>query len=202
MRPESDKKASSKQRPAGRLAAEKKKIVAAVVLITLMVFMWVKMLTKGATPAGAQVAIAAEAAKMTEQSKSTKITFVDLCEIAGRHDVLKIDFFDSKGFNAFKKDGEGDNLIEIEEIGKGGNGKDAKILQLAKGLKLCAITPGDNPEAFINDELVSVGGKLFIEQSDEVYEFEVVAIEDDNVVVRCKTVTVIIKMSQSSELAN
>ena len=82
------------------LAAEKKKTVMAICLISLMVFMWARVFFKKTTAVEA-----IEITKQMDQKRESKpaliITFMELPEVAGRNDVITRDFFASNGWDDF-----------------------------------------------------------------------------------------------------
>ncbi|MHC4426265.1 MAG: hypothetical protein ACYSYV_09230 [Planctomycetota bacterium] len=177
-----------------RLAAEKKKSVIALCLITVMVLMWVKALTKKA-PAGA------EAAPVTEQSSvegpsnpESKISFIELPKVAGRNDVIARDFFASNGWRHFV-DGQGQKSVGIQEVNiVSKDGSKEVVKKVAEKLKLQAIMVSRNPRAFINDKVLSVGDKVLIDDGVGTYEFEVVEIKENAVVIDCREAEITLKL--------
>jgi len=186
----------------GQLAAEKKKAVTASCLIAVMAFMWVRVLSKEAPEA-------AEGALVTEQlnmegalEQESKISFVELPKVAGRNDVITRDFFASNGWRQFDG-GKGRNLAVIEEvniISKDGN--EEVIKKVAKKLKLEAIVLSTNPRAYINNKVMSVGGKVLIVEGVDTYECEIVAIEENTVVMKCREAEITLRITQASVIDN
>ncbi len=186
----------------GQLAAEKKKAVAASCLIAVMAIMWVRVLTKK-TPE------AAGAAFMTEQlnvegtlDQELNVLFTELPQVAGRNDVITRDFFASDGWRHFG--GQERNLTVIEEVNiVSKNGNDEVIRKVAEKLKLEAIVVlSNNPRAFINDKVVSVGDKVLIRDGVDTYECEVIEIEENKVVIKCREAEVTLKLTQVSMIDN
>ncbi len=186
----------------GQLAAEKKKAVAASCLIAVMAIMWVRVLTKK-TPE------AAGAAFMTEQlnvegmlDQKLNISFTELPQVAGRNDVITRDFFASNGWRHFG--GQERNLTVIEEVNVvSKNGNDEVIRKVAEKLKLEAIVVlSNNPRAFINDKVVSVGDKVLIRDGVDTYECEVIEIKENMVVIKCREAEVTLKLTQVSMIEN
>ena len=89
-----------------QLAAEKKKTVMAVCLITLMAFMWVRVFKKK-SPQSARAAMMTQQLSVEQSEAELKISFAALPKVAGRNDMLSRDFFaasmargeGSKGFS-------------------------------------------------------------------------------------------------------
>jgi len=55
---------------------------------------------------------------------------------------------------------------------------------------------GENPRAYINDKILSVGDKLPVSDGSRIYECEVILIENNSVVMRCEKAEVILKLKQ------
>jgi preprotein translocase subunit YajC len=184
----------------GQLAAEKKKAVTASCLIVLMAFMWVRVLTKKAPEAS-------EAAQITDQlnfedttNQELNVSFIDLPRVAGRNDVITRDFFASNGWRHFGS-GKERNLAVIEEVNVvSGNGNEEVIRKVAEKLKLEAIVVlGRNPRAYVNNKVVSVGDKVLIRDGIDKYECEVIEIEENKVVIKCREAKVTLKFKNVSK---
>ena len=65
--------------------------------------------------------------------------------------------------------------------------------------KLKAIVLGETPWVFINDTLLSMGGRLTVNDGIESYECEVVEIEKDSVLIRCREAEITLKFVQTVE---
>jgi len=183
----------------GQLAAEKKKAVAASCLIAVMAIMWVRVLTK-------QTPEAAGAAFVTEQlnaegtpGQEINVSFIELPQVAGRNDVITRDFFASNDWRHFDG-GQERNLAVIEEVNiVSKNGNEEVIRKIAEKLKLEAIVVlSNNPRAFINNKVVSVGDKVLIHDGVDIYECEVIEIKENKVVIKCRQAEVTLKLTQVS----
>jgi hypothetical protein len=186
-----------------KLAAEKKKAVLALCLVTLMVFMWIKVIAKKAP-------LAAEATVTTQQENSSnktnsqpKISFIELPKVPGRNDQITRDFFNSNDLWAFIRNNEGTNSIRSGEISvTSKDGRKNALINLTGRLKLEAIELGDNPRAFINGKLLSAGDKLSLRSGADTYEFEVIRIEKDIVYVKCAEVEITLRLTQMIEVTD
>jgi hypothetical protein len=182
-----------------RLVAEKKKAVMALCLVAVMIFMWVRVLTKN-TPEAADAAIDTDQVNADGESEvELNISYVELPRIAGRNDVITRDFFTSKGWRAFV-DAQGRNSAgggEVNIVSKGGS--EEVIRAVAEKLKLEAIGLGISPHALINNEMLAVGDKILIHDVVGVYECEVVEIREDAVVIRCKEAEITLKLAKVIE---
>ena len=178
------------------LAAEKKKAALALCLISLMAFMWIKVLTK-ASPKAADAELIAELINMETQSEpELKISFIELPQVAGRNDMVARDFFASDGWQNFVG-GRGNKSVAVKEIDIVSKDDDQEVIRkVAENLKLEAIVSSDDPLAFINDKVLRPGDKLFVGDGIESYECEVVEIKENIVVIRCRESMITLKMTQ------
>ena len=178
----------------GQLAIDKKKTIFAVCLIVLMVFMWVKVFIRK-SPASAQAATDA-AVTLDQQADSkppVKVAFIELPVIAGRHDIINRNFFSSNGWREFLDDEEIDlGGQEVNIVSK--NGEAEEIKKVAEKLRLEAIWMGSNTQAYINNKLLTVADELSISDGVQRYEFEVVTISENAVVLRCREAEVMLKL--------
>jgi len=180
-----------------QLAAEKKKTVCALCLIGLMVFMWVRVLSKRG-PRGAQAALIVREPAGSQSNSESKISFIELPEIKARNDVLTRDFFAANGWRDFLGDGRG--LTDVGEVGVvSGDGGREVGRRVVEKLELEAIMSGENPQVFINDVLLSVGDKLPVRDGDNTYECEVIRIEADRVFIRCGETEIQLKLAETIE---
>ncbi len=175
-----------------QLAAERKKTVIAVLLITVMVFMWSRVIGKK-SPASAKAATAAEMkADMSGSNSGIIISFVELPKVKGRNDVLSRDFFamDQRSF------GSDTEASFVSSRGRGyANGA-------AEKLRLEVIGLGANPQAFINDKLLGVGDKLVVRDGVSTYEYELIVIEKNRVLMRCGEEEIELKLAQMLEASD
>ncbi len=187
------------------MAVQKKKVILAICLVSVMVFMWGKVLfSKKPSPASVDAAIAAGAdIESTSQSQEkTKISYIELPVVEGRHDVLKTDFFDTKGWKGFDAIDDIDKSNGIKVITSGDDVESERILEVMRDVHLEAIALGENPQAFISDKLVSVGEVLRQKHNDDVYELKVVAIFENKIELECNGVVISLQIAQPTESAD
>ncbi len=167
-----------------RLAAEKEKTIIAVCLLAVMVFMWVRVLGRNG-PQSTSAAVVAQEVTGGQMNSKLKISFIELPKVEGRNDVLARDFFIVSDWRDFMRGGEGKSgsIEKVSVVSRNGGEETAK--RVAEKLKLETIMLGENPRAFINDKLLSVGDKLFIGDGINTYECEVAEIEGNTVFIRC-----------------
>ena len=178
------------------LAAEKKKVVLALCLISLMAFMWIKVLTK-TSPQAAKAELIAELIMETQSEPALEISFIELPRVAGRNDMVTRDFFASDGWQNFVG-GRGPKSVAVEEIDIVSKNDDQEVIRrkVADNLKLEAIVSSEVPLAFINDKVLRAGDKMFVRDGIESYECEVVEIKENMVIIRCMEAMITLKMTQ------
>jgi len=195
--------ANTANRLLARLTAERKKTVLAFCLIAVMAFMWVRVLSRKA-PNAVEATLMTQQENLNDQANSQlKISFIELPKVSGRNDVITRDFFDSDGWRGFIKDGEEKNLVGYKEVGVTSNDNSKEVLiKIAGKLKLEAIELGENPRAFINSRLLSVGDKFHLKEGLDSYECEVVRIEQNLVLLRCSEVEITLRLATAIEVAD
>jgi hypothetical protein len=113
--------------------------------------------------------------------------------VPGRHDVLIRDFFvfDRAGL------GTGQN---INVVSSGSNDSEVITKSICEKLKLQAIDLGQTPQAFINDRLLTIGDKINVVIGGTDFNCEVIGIEKDMVIIRCREMKVVLKLSQQVQI--
>ena len=103
-------------------------------------------------------------------------------------------------YDARDTDEEGNSTGGVEDVDVSPADVSQQIAKrVAALLKLQAIEVGDNPQAFINDKLMSTGEALVVTDGMEMYECEVVEIRKSSVTVRCREAEVVLKLVQATE---
>jgi hypothetical protein len=179
-----------------QLIVQKKKTVLALCLITLMAFMWIRVLTRKAPQAAKAGLLAGQMDVETQLEPELKISFIELPQAAGRNDVITRDFFASDGWQDFvdREERKSTGVEEVDIISK--QGDQEVIRRVAEKLNLEAIVLSENPLAFINDKVLRVGDKLLIGDGVDKYECEVVEIKVNIVVMRCRESRITLKLTQ------
>jgi hypothetical protein len=175
------------------MGADRKKVIVAVGLICVMVFMWVRVIAGKGPEGAAAIMLQPEANPTLSSNSGLDVCFVDLPKVRGRNDVLTTDFFAADGWQQFT--GPGANGLGSERVEVVVNdGAEEAIRRVAGKLKLQAILLDKTPQAFINDRLLLVGDKLTVKDGGNVYEFEVVRISQNVVSVKCKDAQITMKL--------
>jgi len=184
----------------GRLLADKKRAAIALCLVAVMAFMWVRLL-------GDKTPRAADGARTRNtidgrSDSHTKVSFTELPKVEGRNDRLSRDFFEPDGWRQFARGGEAKDVgtREVNVVSK--DGSEELVRRVAEKLALQAILLGKNPQAFINDRLLVVGDKLTIKEGVDAYEFEVVAIRENTVFMKCKEAEITLKIPEVIKAEN
>ena len=183
----------------GHLAAEKKKTVLAVCLITLMAFMWIKVFI-GKKPASASANPTVSQVTDNQADSDKMVIFMDLPVVEGRNDVITKDFFNANGWKNFTDKNKVVLKQEVKVVS--GDRSEKVIRKIAENIKLEAFLMGDNPRAYINDKVMSVGDILSVNEANDIYEFEVMMIENSSVILRCGKAEVTLKLKQVIEESN
>ena len=177
-----------------QLAADNKKVVMAVCLIAVMIFMWIRVLTSKSPDAAKAESAAKETDVSGDTDSTVKVSYVELPKVEGRNDVITRDFFASNGWHDFYSSKNSTDTGEVN--GFSGNDNEEVVKEVIEKLKLEAIGLGDNPRALINNKMMSVGEKLQIREGMISYECEVVQITADTVVIKCGETEVTLKLIQ------
>ena len=179
-----------------------KKTAVAGALMLVMLFMWVRVFI-GHRPAAATAAPPTQQTEPVSRKTSVKVKVVELPKVPGRHDAIERDFFTIKDRTDFRRNTAGRNTGTDKEVPVT-TGSDAQevIQRIRRMLKLEAVLRSECPRAYINDQLVSVGGKLTVKDGAEAFEFEVLQIHVDSVLVRCEGIQLTLELAQSLEVVN
>lgn len=186
-----------------KLPVPKGKIIVAVVLVTIMGAMWVRLMlrNKGTGPSVAGAAVVSEGSATAGDGEIVeRISYVELPVVEGRNDVLTRDIFTTTNWGVFKP-------VEGVVISKGGGDPDIgrrtitadDITKLESLIKLDGIIASDDsavPEAFIDSKLVSIGSKVAVEYNNRLLELVVTEIHKSRVVLRWEKFMLNVKMPQ------
>jgi hypothetical protein len=179
----------------GRFSVEKKKTVTTTCLVIVMIVMWVRVLTKNTPEVVEAVSPTSVAGVEGPSDTAVKVSFLELPKVAGRNDVITRDFFAADGWRHFV--GGRRKFADIEEVNVlTQNGSEEVIRKVAEKLRLEAIVLSKNPLTCINNKVLSIGDRMLINDGNEKYECEVVAIEENTVVIKCREATITLKLVQ------
>jgi hypothetical protein len=189
----------SVQRTVGYLAHDRKKTVAALALVAVMAVMWSRVLL-GRKPEAADAS--SSPGQVTDhEDHGAGVRFQELPIIPGRNDRINRDFFAVEDWKRFRKSSH----VVIA-------GSDAQtpvvssdrtreaVARVAERLNLEAVLLTKNPQVFVNNQLMNVGDTLSVEEGAETYDFEIVRIEADSVLVRCRERQLTLQVAQSNDV--
>jgi hypothetical protein len=181
---------------ARRIPAISRKAVIAIGLIIVMLFMWIRLFMSGESgPDKASGGSISPVPLSVFGPSDTALTRIELPIVAGRNDDISNEMFTKDGW-----DGSEGKKVTVE-TNSGADldlkSQETRIRELAGSLHLGAIIEGGDVkgyEAFIDGELISVGSKLPVSQEGRTYEFTVVNVLKDRVILKWKEFTIAIKM--------
>jgi len=182
----------------GYLAQDRKKTVAAVALVAVMALMWFRVLL-GRRPESADASQRQEQAA-TQDDRSLSVRFHDLPIISGRNDRINRDFFAVQDWKRFRKSSHVVIANTNAKVPVATDRTQEAVARVAERLNLEAVLLTEDPQVFVNNQLMRVGETLSVEEGTETYDFEVVRIEADSVLVRCRERQLTLKVAQSNDL--
>ena len=183
----------------GRLAGEGKKTAVALGLIAVMALMWVRVLT-GHKPSTAAAAGEPTPPATAPQELPRKVHLLELPRIPGRHDVIYRDFFTMPKRACFQPDGAARGPGTEPEVRVSGPDRVQEVVhRVAPKLKLEAVLWSEDPQTFLNNQLLRVGDKLTIKEGTDSVEFEVLRIYEDSVLVGYDGVQLTLRLAQGIE---
>jgi len=178
------------------VAADRKKTIVAVLLFAIMAFMWLRVLT-GRKPRSAGAAPAPQQQPQAGQGANRNIRFVALPKISGRNDYINRDFFAARDWEAFRPDARGQYQTTDTEVHVvSSNHAQEVAIRVAQKLRLEAVAWSEDPQALVNDELLSVGDTLTATDGSQTCKFEVLRIYEDAVLIGCNGTQLTLKLAQ------
>lgn len=182
-----------------RLRSGGKRTVVAGALVSLMLFMWARVLI-GHRPAAAGAASPSRPAAAVPGARPGKIAFVELPRIPGRHEAIARDFFAASEGSFIRRNPAERNTGTEKEVANASSDHVQEVIQrVARKLKLEAVLWSESPRAFLNDQLLGVGSRLTVADGAASFEFEVLQIYMDSVLVGCDDMQLTLKLAQSVE---
>lgn len=152
------------------VSAERKKIITMALLLCVMGFMWSKVLSGKKQQQAIETRTIAAAKEKTIMS----LTYISLPDVQGRNDRIKNDFFAPESFLGFNSAAGKPNTVSLKN-------ENNDIESITKDIRVDAILSGENPQVFIDDQLLNIGDKLVVERGGKTYELELVKIMKDKI---------------------
>jgi hypothetical protein len=123
------------------------------------------------------------------------ITYIELPKESGRHDTIARDFFMPGPRSLVPKRRYQSDAVGAVEIYAPKADKEV-LTKLSKKLQLQAIILGERPMAFINDSILTLGQTLKV---DEDHAFDVIAIEESVVHLKCESARIVLHLAVESD---
>jgi hypothetical protein len=176
-----------------------KRTAVAGVLVLILVFMWLRVFL-GHRAAGAAAAPPASAATTVAPTSATSVQRIELPRIPGRHDAIQRDFFVMKDRALFRREAAGGGAGTVIEVTVASSQDVPEVIQrVARTMKLEAVLWNESPRIYINDRLLEVGDRCVVKNGAQSFEFEVLQIYVDSVLVECAGVQLTLKLAQRRE---
>jgi len=181
------------------LMIDRKKTTVALGLIAIMAIMWGRVLL-GRRP-GSAVAREPASRPAVQQEQPMKVRFVELPKLPGRNDSIERDFFAVQDRACLRQNAGARNPSTDPEVRVVSPDHAQEVIRrIAQRLKVEAVLWSENPQAFINDQLRRVGEKITMKEGTGSFEFEVLRIYEDSVLVGCNGTQLTLKLAQDLEV--
>lgn len=181
------------------LAGNGKKTVLALALMVFMGLLWIRVLT-GQKPRSVVAAPEPTLNERAESETPLKVQFIELPKISGRNDSIYRDFFAIQGRTYFRPNDMPKTGTETEvRVTTPGHAQEV-IRRIAERLKLEAVLWSENPQAFVNDRLLKVGDTLPVKEGTKTFNFEVLQINQNSVLVGYEGTQLTLKLAQFVEV--
>ncbi|MDD5460001.1 MAG: hypothetical protein PHF37_11485 [Phycisphaerae bacterium] len=178
-------------------AVHRRKLTIAIVLFLIMAGLWTKVFMEKGKPKTASAAVDMVQLNTTAESAELKVVYTELPVVSQRHNVLGSNFFSAGNLSEFTKQGESSEAgkADLTEVH---NGQGSKELETAaKEMELLAVVNDKKPQVFMEDKLLEQGQSFKFESCGKVYEFTVVSIMENGVVLECNGITITKKIPES-----
>ena len=186
MASKSGKRNETVHRLLQRLAVDRKRAILASALLLVMGIMWFRVLTRRGPASARARATTADAGERLEVG-SSHVRYVELPNVPGRNDDIKRDVFSGREWKCFQEHVPTSNISTEPEVRfvSSDQAKEVALRRFAQKLKLEAVLWSENPQAFVNDQLVRVGDGITARDGQDTCEFEVLRIFEDSVLIGC-----------------
>jgi hypothetical protein len=181
-----------------RIAIQRKKLIAALVLVVIMAALWIKILGNKSRPAAVSAAAVAEANTVLAQTQNPKTEYIELPYVSQRHNAIIKDCFMPENFGQFKKqDSYAAQEEQLNITDTTGSQLNASVAAAARQLELSAIVNDKTPQVFIGDKLFEKGQSFRFIFRGQTYRFKVLDILEDRVELDCNGIIITKKIPQS-----
>ncbi len=181
------------------LMIDRKKMAVAFGLVAILAIMWGRVLL-GRKPAAAMARETVTRASVRPEPPR-QVRFVELPKVPGRNDTIERDFFAVQDRACFRPKGSARNPSADPEVHVVSPDHAQEVIRrIAQRLKVEAVLWSENPQAFINDQLRRVGEKITLKEGTGSFEFEVLRIYEDSVLVGCNGTRLTLKLAQDLDV--
>lgn len=192
MKPTTQKITDRQKFAAAKTAAGHKKLAVAAILLAVMAVLWVRLFVAKRVPKTAMAAADVNIVGVTSESTTPKLVYTDLPTDACRHNALANDIFSARDFKGFRRQGQSAEESEMSESDAKNPRLSGDLAAAMKEVELIAIVNDKKPQAFFNvtDTLLEKGQSFKFTFRDQVYDFNVVNIQENKVELECSGIVV------------
>jgi len=198
---------SKKLTTAGRLQSLNSKTIVAIVLVSMMLLLWGRVLLKGKSePAAANAQDLSQQSLPEQVHQSTvpleKVVTVKLDVLKGRHDILSNNIFSRSNWKEFDFEGNNESSVDVSLVEDDLEKKHQSDLEkLAKTLKLEAIVYGNDGklQVFVSGTILTVGSVLTVKEGSEQYELVLQEIKENEALFTWNKTSITLKMTETVE---
>jgi hypothetical protein len=181
---------------ATRNAAQRKKLIAAMLLLTVMAILWVRVLVGKGKPANVSAALVAKSNdNIPVQIQSGGVEYVKLLYVAEKHDAIVNDSFSAGNLSQFKKQEDAKDK-QLNPSGTTEEHFDTPAEAAGASLNLVAIVNEKTPQAYIADMLLEKGQSFDFTYHGEIYRFRILNITADKVELDCNGIIITKRIPQ------
>lgn len=173
-----------------RNATRRKKLIAAMILLTIMAVLWARAFIGKSKPASASASILVNPQTVSSPIPSGEVEYIKLPHIPQRHDAITNDFFSAGNFSRFNKQEEVKEDKQLNPSGEAEKQFDSPAQAAAASLVLVAIVNEKKPQAYIGDRLLETGQSFDYTFHDKIYRFRVSKITADRVELDCNGIII------------
>jgi len=191
MKQPANKNTDRQKATAIRNATQRKKLIAAMILLAIMAVLWARTFIGKGKPAIASASILVNPKIVSSPIPSGEVEYIKLPHIPQRHDVITNDFFSASNFSRFNKQEEVKEDKQLNPSETTERQFDSPAQAAAASLVLAAIVnDSKKPQAYIGDMLLEKGQSFDYTFHGQIYHFRVSNITADKVELDCNGIII------------
>jgi hypothetical protein len=179
-----------------RNATQRKKLVAAMILLAIMAVLWARTFIGKSKPASVSASILVNPQMVSSPIPNGEVEYIKLPHIPQRHDAITNDFFSADNFSRFNKQEDAKGDKQLNPSGAAEEQFDSPEATAGASLELVAIVNEKKPQAYIGDRLLETGQSFDYTFHEKIYRFRVSNITADKVELDCNGITIIKRIPQ------